>query len=46
MPDFFYQEPFPLAKDTTRYYKVEGSEKFVSVVTLMVRMFSRSTPRR
>ena len=32
MPDFFYQEPFPLAKDTTSYYKIEGSEKFVSVV--------------
>ncbi|WP_020676095.1 fumarate hydratase [Geopsychrobacter electrodiphilus] len=31
MPDFFYQEPFPLAKDKTRYYKIEGSEKFVSV---------------
>ncbi len=31
MPDFFYQDPFPLAKDTTKYYKVEGSEKFVSV---------------
>ncbi|MCF6179071.1 MAG: fumarate hydratase [Geopsychrobacter sp.] len=32
MPDFFYQDPFPLAKDTTSYYKIEGSEKFVSVV--------------
>ncbi len=31
MPDFFYQDPFPLAKDKTKYYKVEGSEKFVSV---------------
>ncbi len=31
MPDFFYQEPFPLAKDTTSYYKLPDSEKFVSV---------------
>jgi fumarate hydratase, class I len=26
-----YQEPFPLAKDETNYYKIEGSEKYVSV---------------
>jgi fumarate hydratase class I len=31
MPDFFYQDPFPLAKDETSYYKLEGSEKLVSV---------------
>ncbi|GAB4164029.1 MAG: fumarate hydratase [Geothermobacteraceae bacterium] len=31
MPDFFYQEPFPLSEDTTDYYKIEGSEKYVSV---------------
>ncbi|MGE3259743.1 MAG: fumarate hydratase [Geobacter sp.] len=28
---FVYQEPFPLAKDETNYYKIEGSEKYVSV---------------
>jgi fumarate hydratase class I len=28
---FVYQDPFPLGKDQTRYRKVEGSEKFVSV---------------
>ncbi len=31
MPDFFYQEPFPLSEDKTSYYKIEGSEKYVSV---------------
>lgn len=32
MPEFKYQEPFPLAKDETKYYKIPGSEKYVSVV--------------
>jgi len=31
-PEFFYQEPFPLAKDSTPYRKLEGSEKYVSIV--------------
>jgi fumarate hydratase class I len=31
MPDFIYQEPFPLAKDQTSYYKIAGSEQYVSV---------------
>jgi len=31
MPDFFYQDPFPLAKDETDYYKIPDSEKYVSV---------------
>ncbi len=31
MPDFHYQDPFPLSKDTTKYRKIEGSEKFVSI---------------
>jgi len=31
-PEFFYQEPFPLAKESTKYRKLEGSEKYVSVV--------------
>jgi fumarate hydratase class I len=30
-PEFTYQEPFPLGKDTTKYYKIPESEKFVSV---------------
>jgi fumarate hydratase, class I len=30
-PPFVYQDPFPLAGDTTRYRKMEGSEAFVSV---------------
>ena len=30
-PEFKYQEPFPLDKDTTKYYKIPDSEKFVSV---------------
>ena len=31
MADFFYQEPFPLGKDTTTYKKLAGSEKYVTV---------------
>ncbi len=30
-PEFTYQDPFPLTKDTTKYRKLEGSEKYVSV---------------
>ncbi|MFA5515194.1 MAG: fumarate hydratase [Desulfuromonadales bacterium] len=30
-PEFHYQDPFPLAKDATKYYKIPGSEKYVSV---------------
>jgi len=30
MPEFVYQEPFPLGKDDTKYRKLDGSEKFVS----------------
>jgi fumarate hydratase class I len=30
-PEFTYQDPFPLSKDTTKYRKLEGSEKYVSV---------------
>jgi fumarate hydratase, class I len=29
MADFFYQEPFPLGKDATKYRKIPGSEKYV-----------------
>ena len=32
MPDFKYQDPMPLSADTTKYYKIEGSEELVSVV--------------
>jgi fumarate hydratase, class I len=31
MPEFTYQDPFPLSKDTTKYRKIEGSEKYVKV---------------
>ncbi|ADU66781.1 fumarate hydratase [Desulfurispirillum indicum] len=31
MPDFVYQEPFPLSKDNTKYYLVPDSKKYVSV---------------
>jgi fumarate hydratase, class I len=29
---FVYQEPFPVAKDETGYYRIEGSERYVSVL--------------
>ena len=32
MPDFKYQDPMPLGAEKTKYYKIEGSEQFVSVV--------------
>lgn len=32
MADFFYQDPYPLDKDTTSFLKVEGSEKYVEVL--------------
>jgi len=44
MPDFFYQDPFPLAKDTTNYYKVEGSETLVSVETFDGKDVLKVTP--
>ncbi len=28
---FVYQDPYPLGKEQTNYYKIEGSEKYVSV---------------
>lgn len=31
MPDFKYQDPMPLGAESTKYYKIDGSEKFVSV---------------
>ncbi|PLX72395.1 MAG: fumarate hydratase [Desulfuromonas sp.] len=31
MPDFVYQEPFPVSKDETKYRKVEGSEQYVNI---------------
>jgi fumarate hydratase class I len=31
MPEFFYQNPLPVAKDQTSYYKIPGSEKYVTV---------------
>ena len=32
MPEFKYQDPMPLSADTTKYYKIDGSEKYVSLV--------------
>ena len=32
MPDFKYQDPMPLSADSTKYYKIDGSEKYVSLV--------------
>lgn len=31
MPEFTYQNPYPVGKDETKYYKIEGSEKYVTV---------------
>src|SRR5512142_2964383 len=31
MPEFVYQEPFPVGADATAYRKLEGSEKYVRV---------------
>ena len=31
MSNFVYQDPFPLGQDTTKYRRLEGSEKYVSV---------------
>lgn len=28
---FVYQDPFPLGKETTKYRKIEGSEKYVTI---------------
>lgn len=33
MPEFKYQDPFPLSKDQTSYRRLEGSEKFVSIAS-------------
>ena len=30
-PEFQYQDPFPLGKDETKYRKIEGSEKYITV---------------
>ncbi len=32
MPEFRYQDPLPLSADQTQYYKIEGSESYVSSV--------------
>ena len=32
MPEFFYQNPLPVEADKTTYYKIEGSDKYVSTV--------------
>jgi fumarate hydratase class I len=33
-PPFKYQEPFPLSKDTTEYYLLPGTDKFVSTIDI------------
>jgi fumarate hydratase class I len=33
MPDFVYQPPYPVGEDKTHYYKIPGSERYVSVET-------------
>ena len=32
MPEFFYQNPLPVEADKTTYYKIEGSDKYISTV--------------
>jgi len=32
MPDFVYQEPFPLAKDQTTYRLLPDSQKYVTII--------------
>lgn len=44
MADFFYQEPFPLGKDTTKYRKIAGSEKFVGVERFNEQEILKVTP--
>lgn len=31
MPEFYYQDPFPMGKDTTEYQRLEGSQKYISI---------------
>ena len=45
MPEFVYQEPFPVGADATAYRKLEGSEKYVRVERFAGREpFSRWDP--
>ena len=41
---FVYQSPFPLGKDRTRYRKVAGSEKYVSVASFEGHEFVKVDP--
>ena len=43
---FVYQEPFPLGTMTTRYRKIEGSEKYVTVKFRRQGRRHGSIPRR
>jgi fumarate hydratase, class I len=43
-PPFVYQEPFPLAPDTTHYRKIEGSERYVSAASFEGREMVRVDP--
>ena len=44
MADFFYQEPFPLGKDATKYRKIAGSEKYVSTERFNAQEILRIVP--
>jgi len=45
MADFFYQDPFPVSKDETKYYKIEGSEEFVSTASFEGREVIKVAPQ-
>ena len=44
MPEFKYQDPMPLGPEKTTYYKIEGSEKYVSVVDFDGRQVLKVAP--
>jgi fumarate hydratase class I len=44
MVDFTYQDPFPLGPDTTKYRKLDGSEKYVSTATFNGREMLQIAP--
>ncbi len=31
MPEFYYQDPFPMGKDNTEYQKLEDSQKYITI---------------
>ncbi len=44
MPEFRYQDPLPLSADQTQYYKIEGSESYVSSVEFDGRKIVKVAP--